>query len=354
MSEPQPVISRLTGGRLAVFNSRRAWLRWRSSRLCASDVPGVLGLSPWTSNVEVWANKCHRLDLADAVDVESDKMRYGRHAEAMIGPMFHEDTDLYVATPQLCVTHETMPWCGASLDALVFDSNTYAGPVREVLAEHGVGVLDAALGVCEMKTEGISGATWDESGIPDHYWVQVQWQLHVTGLQRAWLAVLHGWRFKVYVVERDQRDIDEIVQRCSHFWHEHVVTGRRPDVIDGSESTLRTLAALYPHERPMSSVELDSLLVQAWQKAKADLAVAKERVDYRRALIEAALGDHHIGTVEGTPVLQWQAGEQRRVDTAAMPKWARYRWQRTIPTRTLRAVTKETRRLYDQAQDHTG
>lgn len=270
------------------MNDRTEWLQWRREGIGASDVAGILRLSPWTSPYRVWADKVGLLPTTD--DSESERLRFGHMAEPMIAEYVRADLGLVVAGEQTWCSRPDKPWHRATVDGFIFESDRTDS-------------IEQALGVLEVKTD--FGTPWDE--VPAYYQAQVQWQMHVTGMMRALVAALFGFRFRPYWVERDQRDIDMIVGEVDRFWHDHVLAGVPPE-LDGSEATLETLAAIYPAHVDGKSVELDDIewKVGEWQGAKLATKDAKAREDRWRAEIEAALGDAEIGTINGRKAVSWK------------------------------------------------
>mgnify|MGYP000308297088 CR=1 FL=1 len=49
--------------------ARADWKLWRRGGLGASDLPAILGISPWASPFSVWADKCGLLPDEDDEDV---------------------------------------------------------------------------------------------------------------------------------------------------------------------------------------------------------------------------------------------------------------------------------------------
>jgi putative phage-type endonuclease len=309
---------------LAPTDDRADWLDWRRQGLGASDVAGILGLSPWVSPWSLWADKLGLTpDQPDNEDLE-----FGRWAELMIGPWFEHRTGLHVASQQERCVHPELPWARCTLDGRVYDS-----PASTL-----------ALGGLEVKTDR-KGRTWD--GIPAHYQCQAQWQMFVTGMDRVWLPVLHGRRLEVYELDRDQGDIDLIVAEAARFWHDHVVAGVAPDV-DGSDATLRALAAVYPDHTPGAGVDLGDqgvALVLALDDARAARRAAEKAENVAKARIAAALGDAEEGTVDGHRVVTYRTQTSRRIDAerlrVAHPDLAA-EFEKTTTSRVMRpALPKE-------------
>lgn len=265
-----------------VNNERAEWLAWRQQGVGASDVAAILGLSRWASPWSLW---CNKTGLLPDDDDETDYQRFGRYAERMIAPWFTDETGLYVTGEQARMEHPEHPWRRCTTDGFVTDS---AAAYVD---------LDELQGLLQIKTTG-PGRRYDE--LPPDWQAQEQYEMHVTGLPKAWLAVLHGRRLEIYELERDEADIAFIVEQVDRFWHDHVLAGVPPE-IDGHEATLAALDVLYPTAAPKSSKPIDDavaaleLLGDAARRRKA----AEADENGAKAVLRYALGDTYEGTVDG-------------------------------------------------------
>jgi len=269
-------------------DTRADWLQWRRSGIGASDIGALLGISPWASPWSVWADKLNLLP-DDQLD-DDDPREFGRRAEAMVVPWFHDKTGLHVIGEQLWASNPAEPWMLATPDGVVAD-----GP-HTALAD--------ALGGLEIKAT--NDRPW--STIPEHYQAQGQWQMAVCGWERVWFAVLHYRRLRIYELPRDQADIDMMVERARTFWHDHVLTGEPPEV-DGSEATARALAAIYPTATKGKAVDLDPVAgaLEMLAEAKAEAKDAEARENAAKGVLAWALKDAEIGLVAGNEVCTYKA-----------------------------------------------
>ena len=310
---------------------RAEWLAWRRSGVGASDAAGVLGISPWGSPWAVWADKVglFGLDDDDTGFGSDDSREFGRRAEAMIVPWFEDTTGLHIPATQLWARNDLLPWILATPDGAVTDRSYCTGggdcpfPSHPKALHEGASSrlrtedLQVLAGMAsqfdglEAKTE-FDGKAWAE--IPVWYQSQGQWQMAATGWETVWFAVLHGRRFRTYVLRRDQGDIDEMVDRIGEWWETHV-TGRVAPPIDGSDATLDLLTRLYPAADLSSSVALDHIAgsIRDYVDAKADEATATARAKQAAAEIRDAMGGAYEGTVAGARALTLGSQTKRTI-----------------------------------------
>ena len=275
---------------------RPAWLEWRREGVGASDVAAILGISPWASPWTVWADKTGLLPPSP----DNETFEFGRWAELMLGPWFTDKTNLYLIGQQARAEHPDQARHRTTLDGVVVEWEAVDDLERH--SDTPGLLLDHALGTGEIKTD-FNGTPWQ--AIPAHYQTQGQWQLHVTGLDRVWFIVLHGRRMRTYTLERNQDDIDFMVDKVDDFWDRHVVTQSPPD-IDSSEATARALAAVYPKADKAGSVELTTDQATAlidYRFGKADEKAGKARARTASNILRAAAGDAYELTVNGERVV---------------------------------------------------
>lgn len=318
----------------AVDTSRADWLQARRNGIGASDVAGILNLSPWASPFSVWASKVD--DQAD--DHDTPAMEFGRRAEAMIAPWFAERTGLHVAGEQAHCSRSDQPWMMCTVDGFVVD-----GPNSSI---------DDALGVLEIKTTSASAAEWADEGLPIYYRCQATWAMAVTGLDRCWFAVLHlafgRPDFQVYEFQRDPADEGFVVAEVTRFWHEHVVANVAP-AVDAHQATTEAIKAHWPTaEGSLDADDAARTLVARLNAHKASAARLAEHIEAAENELRALLGDREAlvdgEDTKGRPIVlaSWKPQDSARLDTkalkAAHPDLAE-QFTKTTTTRVLR-VTK--------------
>lgn len=242
------------------------WFEARRAGVTASEIAGIMGLSPWDSPFSIFWRKRDVLGEQD----DTDATEWGRRLESLVAEKFlglHSEFDFH---PGRLVAHKERSWQLATPDYLLTDA-TVAG-------EHE----GDPVALLEVKT----AYSWDEWGpegtdeVPLHYRAQVLWQLDTTGLDVAYLAVLVGGRsYREYVVAADPDDA--AVMRAHAVGFLAAVESGTPPPVDGSDATLRALRILH--------ADLDDT------EAQVPTGLAES---YRRAVRAARKADAHKKTVE--------------------------------------------------------
>lgn len=275
--------------------SRLDWLELRRQGIGSSDAPAIAGFDRWRSPYAVWVSK-----IEPALDDDAgDAAEWGNRLEEAVAQKFADDTGLAVVRPSFMYRHPDHHWMLASPDRFVNDYET------------------GEVAVLEIKTTGTHLADDWADGPPAKVRVQVQHQLAVTGLERAYIAVLIGGRdYRPFELARDNDDIAALIAVEHAFWHDHVVP-RVPPPIDGTESTSDAIRALYDRVRPESETDLDATVAAHIADLRHVRALIKDLESDERQHeneIKAALGDTEIGLVDGKVAVTWKQTRSRRVD----------------------------------------
>ena len=259
---------------------RTEWLEWRRGGIGSSDVPAILGLSPWSSPLKVYMEK--RGELPDD-DTSTEAMRLGRLLEPVAGEIFTLETGLTAGHYQEPVTHPHAPWRRATVDFLAEEAEEAITPV----------------GVVEVKT---AGRLWTEP--PIDAVIQTQWQLHVTGLGQAWilqLATGRGW--KLFEIEPDAVAMERMVEAAEELWN-RVQTGDPPKA---TGADLEILGTRWPKHTEGKTVEIPLQLIQRYRLARTAFKESSDLRDEVAAEIKAEMADAEAATVDGEVVLTWKA-----------------------------------------------
>lgn len=202
------------------------WLTWRRQGIGGSDIAVILGLSPWRTPLDLWAEKTGRKPPPG----ETRAMRVGKALEPVVIDLWSEQTGGDVIERDVTIEHSEHPIARGTLDA--------------------IGQLDGERVVIEAKT-GRSDAWRD--GVPAYYVAQVHWYLMLARLDRAEVAALtDGAEFATYSIAAD-RDLEtSMLETAIEWWQRHVVRDVPPDpvtvedarIVRGLRDTTDEVAAL--------------------------------------------------------------------------------------------------------------
>lgn len=255
-------------------------IKERRNYLTASDIPAVVGLSPWVTPYEIWSIKkglipqkppTLQMDLGSAIQgpvIEVANKHLGLRIEN------NADNTLF-----------KNGWCGATPDG-------FSGDDR----------------IAEVKLAG-KGKDWAE-GVPDYVQCQIQWQMFCTGRTECIVLALVWSRLKVYEVQYSEELSKKIFERAYAFWSNHVIANVAPDVecVDAIE---------IPKQKNRQIIEIDSEdwdmheAMDRYYTSKMEIELAKKVKDDSEEKIKHRIGEHG-GVRCGKYLATWQADKRGR------------------------------------------
>lgn len=272
------------------------WLDYRRTGIGGSDASIVAGLNPCSSLYTLYNDKLGLIPPKE----DTEAMRQGRDFEDYVARRWMEATGKKVRRNCYMWRSDEHPFMLADID-------------REVVGEN------AGL---ECKTTSAYNKSDLESGeVPLTYYVQCQHYMAVMGFDRMYLAVLVlGVGFYCFTIERDEKEIATLVHIEEMFWHR--VENRQPPEIDGSDSTMNTLAAIYPTELVAGRVQLTNhaaALLADIEAMKAEQDALKESINRAKATIMQEIGDADGGQCDGWRVT-WKTQQRTTIDGKALKR----------------------------------
>lgn len=180
----------------------------------SSRIAAVCGLNKYCSRLQVW----QEMTSEKGPEFDEDQklnMWLGHKMEPVIGELFEKKTLLMVARANQVFTYEPWPVAIASPDFYVFnkdDSTTKLGILEAKNANHYV------------------GDQWEDE-IPDSAHCQIQWQMGICGIEKAWVAALIGGdarRFKFQEIPFSPELFKQLLTQAQDFYNNYVLTGIPP------------------------------------------------------------------------------------------------------------------------------
>ncbi len=251
------------------------WLAYRLAKRNASESAAVLGLSPWMTPYQLWLIKTGRHQA-----VATAAMQRGTDLEPLARRVYEEQT-------------------GLVMQPLVLEAEAYSASLDGMTLEGDL-VLEIKCPVRGARSELWQSVAAGE--IPEHYGVQIQHQLMVSGAQTAHLWVFDGERGLLHSMERDETLMERIQAAWDGF--QRYLDDDTPPALSEADTVVRTDSAWAEAARAYALV-----------KREAD-AVAERLEAARQALV--ALAQHPREQGAGVAVTRfWKQGN---VDYKKVPQ----------------------------------
>jgi len=169
------------------------WLEMRKNFLGASDAPVVMNMSPWKKPIDLWREKLALISPRTT----TGPMLYGKQEEANALEWFNNNNDYDNFEP--CVKfHNKIPYMMASLDGW------------HHIIEHALEIK------CPGKKDHEIAS---KNEVPKKYIAQLQHQMEVCEIDWIWYLSYSSTSQYLFKVERDQKFIDEMLEKEAEFWY---------------------------------------------------------------------------------------------------------------------------------------
>lgn len=257
-----------------------------------SDAAAVLGLSDWTTPVQLWLQKTGlepeaRPDAKRQRVLDRGKKLEPFIVDMLIDKLIDEGHDVEVVATNQRHTDPEFPFLRAEIDVeLIVDGE----PVN----------ADA------KSASGFMRKKWGAEGsddMPLAYAAQFMHGLMVTGRRRTLCAALIGLDdVLLYWLERDDETIAGMRAKEVEFWHQHVVARVPPDPVRFAD-----LRALHPKDNGRTieaTAEVDAAVTELG-KLRGFKRQIEGREEELQLLIARHMGDHQKLTRHGELIATW-------------------------------------------------
>ena len=270
---------------------REQWLELRKKGIGGSDSAAIVGLDRYRSPFDVYADK---LGLKPEIP-DNEAMRQGRDLEQYVAERFMEATGKKVRRRNAMLQHPEYPFMIADIDRWVVGEN--AG--------------------LECKTTSVlNRCKFSQGEFPPNYYVQCMHYMAVTGAERWYLAVLVlNKAFHVFVIERDEAEIQALIEAEKSFWYDHVQR-QIPPATDGSEATSELIKQLFPEARERAEIALFGYedKIQQYLSLDAQARELEQERDKIKQELQLAMADAEIGRAQGY-IVEWKNQVRQTLDT---------------------------------------
>ena len=266
-------------------------LKLRQSYLGSSEWSVIAGLyNTYKSPYDVYNEKVYGYKPFDNL-----RMRLGRDIEPMIAKWVEEELDGKVAQDGLVRFHKDYDYLATNLDGIFYDK-------------------EGVPSVLEIKTAStVARDNWGAE-LPIQYYTQIQGQMLITGMKKAYVAILtFGFagpeKFEIQEYDYDESFTNLVVPKLVDFWTNHVQKKVAPEFT--TESDVKNA---YP-EANNHSIEATSEIIDAMDRIK-DIKAKKKVLDQELKSLELdikkEMKDAH-SIIDGDQTLAtWKNGKPRK------------------------------------------
>ena len=285
---------------------REAWLAERRTGIGGSDAAAVLGLSPFKTPYQLFAEKTGLVADEDLSDKPA--VMWGTALEEAILVRYAERTGKKVRRVPENARHSQHTFMIANLDAKVEGER--------------VGVEAKTTNVFQAKDTALWGEL-ETDQVPEAYLIQCQHYMAVKGYVRFDVALFAGTHedIRIYRVPRNETLIAALIEREAAFWR-CVTEGIPPKPVD-YEDALRIFPRSTPGKAIAATDEARTLLANL-AAAKAQLKEYGELEDRLKTALAEMMGDA-TAIVDGVdkkgkpiPLVTWTTQSTKLLDGARL------------------------------------
>lgn len=278
----------------------------RQKFLGGADIAAVLGVSPWRTLVDLWADKRTPASGAPRKHV----FLRGERWESVVAEML---------TLALEEEGHSIEIVGRNRRFIDAEHPMFAAEIDYEIRLDG----ESDVTNVEIKTvHPFKAHEWGESGsdaLPIWYTAQAMWGLGVApgARKRCIVAPLFGAdELRTFPVLRDEETIAALRARALAFWTEHVLADAPPD-----PTVLGDLSKLFPREGARPALIADSHLeelILRLRAVKAELKAREAEGELLEFELKRAMADCAEILVDGKAAVTWKSRPRTWLDQGAL------------------------------------
>ncbi len=273
------------------------WEAFRRNKIGASDVPVIMGVSPWSSPIQLWEQK---LGIVPP-KIKTFRMQRGSDLESTALRCFNEKHGLSLQ-PQVIICR-SYPWAMSSLDGIDVEMKT----ILEIKCPGEVDHKQACYGQ-----------------VPDKYIPQLMHQMFCAEVEFAYYYSFDGENGVTLKVERDDEYIKKMIEKELEFYkclsefipprmtEKDYIIKNDPDWKEASERYLNVKMQLSALEKLEETYRLDLLKKASGNSCKGSGVrltkyVKRGTVDYKNI---PEIQSVDLDQYRKNPIISWRISEE--------------------------------------------
>ena len=254
----------------------------RRNYLGSSDMPGILGMNPegFSTAIDIWNKKVYDIEQREG----SEAMKRGQYLEQGMLDFAADKTGLKIMPNQFRVKGIF----GANCDGIGYERE------KEKIVWLPIGF--------EAKTTSMWEGWGDEGTdqVPEYVACQVHHQMYCGDFEKVYIPVLlpafGRLQMKLYLIERDEEVIANMVRIGTEWWEKYVVGLTPPPHMKPAKYEILKLIRREPKKVIDFPVEAMQF-VDEWDAAKAQETMWKKNKERARDTIVEVLGNAEGATL---------------------------------------------------------
>ena len=246
------------------MSNRETFLLNRKLGIGGSDVAPIMGLSSWSTPLDVYRDKISQELICEELSTD---LKRGIRVEKYILQEYSESINEVIETNLPPIIDKEYPFMRGNADARIVGKNV----------------------LVEAKSTKTPISMWN-AGIPEYYRTQVAYYAMLADAERVDIPVLFSnWQYACYTYWRDYEFEAQIKEAVINFWQNHIVKGIAP-----APSTHEELQQAYPDIYTEKTIKADENIRQIVSELQEASSKRKELEKLEQKLkthIQVYMGD---------------------------------------------------------------
>ena len=246
------------------MSNRETFLLNRKLGIGGSDVAPIMGLSSWSTPLDVYRDKISQELICEELSTD---LKRGIRVEKYILQEYSESINEVIETNLPPIIDKEYPFMRGNADARIVGKNV----------------------LVEAKSTKTPISMWN-AGIPEYYRTQVAYYAMLADAERVDIPVLFSnWQYACYTYWRDYEFEAQIKEAVINFWQNHIVKGIAP-----APTTAEELQELYPsiyEEKTIKADENIRQIVSELQEASSKRKELEKLEQKLKTHIQVYMGD---------------------------------------------------------------
>lgn len=279
----------------------------RQKFLGGSDIAAVLGISPWRTPVQVWADKTTP-PTGEPDRRRTAVLKRGKRWESVVGEMLVEDLQEQGHMVEIVAANKRYQDAEFEFFACEIDFELRLDGAEEIIN-------------CELKTvHPFKAKEWGEQGtddVPVWYTAQAMQGLGITNRRRCYVAALFGAdELKTYPIDRDDETIARMREHGANFWLRHVVPRVPPEPV-----SIGDLKLLFPQEFEGKTLIADDEITEIALRMRAcdrEIKAREGEWEHLEFKLKRFMKDASELIVDGKSAATWKLRPYQFIDQEAL------------------------------------